>query len=64
MDITESIYEGVVEPPYKKPTREDANRSGHSRQNRGQDALSQTHSAMSESAGRRRKRYVGCSSGE
>ena len=31
MKISESIHEGVVEPSYKKPTREDANRDGHSR---------------------------------
>ena len=29
MEIAESIYEGVVEPSYKKPTRSDANRTGH-----------------------------------
>ena len=27
MEIAESIYEGVVEPSYKKPTLSDANRS-------------------------------------
>ena len=30
-EIAESIYEGVVEPSYKKPTWEDSNRAGHSR---------------------------------
>ena len=34
MEITESIYEGVVEPSYKTSTREDANRAGHSRHKR------------------------------
>ena len=36
MEISESIYEGIVEPYYlKKTTRADANRTGHSRQKRG-----------------------------
>ena len=30
-EIAESIYEGVVEPSYKKPTSEESNRAGHSR---------------------------------
>ena len=35
MEITESIYEVVVEPFYKKPTRAGANRAGHRRNKRG-----------------------------
>ena len=35
MEFAESIYKGVVEPSYKKPTRAYANRAGHSRQKRG-----------------------------
>ena len=35
MDISESIYEGVVESSFKKPTRADANRAGHNRHKRG-----------------------------
>ena len=42
MEISESIYEGVVEPSYKKPTQADANRAGHSRQKRGESATSWT----------------------
>ena len=42
MKIAESIHEGVVEPSYKKPTREDANRDGHSRKKIGESALSWT----------------------
>ena len=42
MEISESIYEGVVEPSYKKLTREDANHFGHSKQNRGEAASSWT----------------------
>ena len=40
MEISESIYEGVVLPSYQKTTRADANRAGHSRQNRRESALS------------------------
>ena len=29
MDISESIYEGVVEPSYKEPTRADVIHAGH-----------------------------------
>ena len=35
MEIYESIYEGVEEPSYKKPTWKDAKRAGHSRQKGG-----------------------------
>ena len=38
MEIAESIYEVVVEPSYKKPTRADANRSGHSSKKRVETA--------------------------
>ena len=38
MEMSESIYEGVVEPSYKKPTREDTNRSGPTNKMRGQSA--------------------------
>ena len=55
MEITKYIYEGVVEPSYKKHTRADTNRSGHSRQNKGESASSQTYSAMGERAGKCRK---------
>ena len=43
MEISEYIYKGVVEPSYKKPTRSDVNRYGHSRHKRGEDASSWTH---------------------
>ena len=58
MDIYESIFEGVVEPSYKRPTRVDANRADRSRNKRGESALSKTHFVTSESAGRHRKQYV------
>ena len=58
MDISESICEGAVEPSYKETNRTDATRDGHSRLKRGEPALSNTYSDMSESAGKRRKIYV------
>ena len=35
MEITEYIYDGVVEPSYKKPTRSYSNCAGHSKKIRG-----------------------------
>ena len=35
MEILESIYEGVVEPSYKKYTRADATCAGNRRKKRG-----------------------------
>ena len=55
MDIAESINESVVEPSYKKSTRADSTRNGHSRKNRGEAASSHTYSTMSDSSGERRK---------
>ena len=40
MDISESIYKGVLETSYKKITGADANRDGNSRIKRGEAALS------------------------
>ena len=64
MGIAESICEGVVESSYKKPTREDANRSGHSRQNRGEAASSWTRLKKDESSGKRRKRHLDIPTGK
>ena len=36
MEIAESIYEGVLEPSYKKYTRADINRAGHIKKYRGE----------------------------
>ena len=58
MEITESIYEGVVEPSYQKPTREHANCADHNRKKRGESASSHTHYGMRENAGKQKKRYV------
>ena len=58
MKIAESIYESVVETSYKKTTRADDNHVGHKRKMRGETALSNTYSDMSESASKRRKIYV------
>ena len=38
MEIAEYIYEGVLEPSYKKITMTDDNRYGHRRLNRGEYA--------------------------
>ena len=58
MDIAESIYESFVEPSYKIPTRADTNSAGQISKMRGESAFSNTHSDMSESSGKLRKRYV------
>ena len=58
MEISESIYEGVVEPSYKKPTRAYTNLSCHSRQKIIESAYSWTLPEKGESAGKRRKRHV------
>ena len=58
MYISESIYEGVVEPYYKQSTKADSTCAGHSRGNIGESASSNTYSAISESSGKRRKIYV------
>ena len=42
MEISESIYEGVVYPSYKKPTQADDNRSSHRRNKRREAASSNT----------------------
>ena len=58
MEIAESIYEVVVEPSYKKPTRADTNPAVHSRQKRGEADLSWTCPKKGESAGKCRQRHV------
>ena len=55
MEISESIYEGVVEPSYKKSTQEDDNRAGHIRNNIREAASSKTRPMMGESVGKRQK---------
>ena len=57
MDISESIYEGVVEPSDKKPTWADANCDDNSSQKRGESALLWTHPNKGERYGKRRKRH-------
>ena len=64
MEIAESIYEGVVEPSYKKPTQEDANRADHSRQNRGEATSSWTRPEKGDISGKRRKRHVDSPTGK
>ena len=58
MEILEYIYEGVVEPSYKKPTCSDVNRSGCIRHKRGEAASSWTRLEKGERAVKLRKRHV------
>ena len=55
MEIAESIYKGVVEPSYKKPTRSDSDRAGIIRKTREESASSTTYSMMFESTEKHRK---------
>ena len=64
MEINESIYEGVVEPSYKKSTRADTNRAGHSSNKRGESASSWTRPEKGESDGKRIKRHVDSPTGK
>ena len=58
IEISDYIYEGIVEPYYLKTNRVDANRSGLSKKMRGDAASSTTYSKTSESSYKHRKRYV------
>ena len=58
MEIAKNIYESVVEPSYKKTTREDANHSGNRRQMRGVFTLWRTYNRMCKHAGKHKQRYV------
>ena len=64
MDISESIYEGVVEPYYKNPTQEDSNRDGHSRQNIGEAASSWTLPEKVDSVSKSRIQHVDIPTGK
>ena len=58
METAESVYEGVEEPSYKKPTRADANRAVQIRKNRGEVASSWDCPKQGEISGKRIKGYV------
>ena len=58
MEITEYIYEGVVEYYYKKSTWADSNRAGHTRNKRGESTSYKNHPAKEESSEKRQKRYL------
>ena len=58
MEISESIYEGIVETSYKNPIRADANRAGHSRQNRGEAASPWDRPEKGERAGKSIKQHI------
>ena len=64
MEIAESIYEGVEEPFYKKPTRADTNLSGHNRHKRVEAALSWTRPKKGVIAGKHKKLHVDSLSGK
>ena len=64
MEISKSIYEGEVEPSYKKPTREDANRAVHSRQNTGEDASSWNLPKKGDISGNSKKRHLDIPTGK
>ena len=58
METAECIYEGAVEPSYKKPTREYANLAGLISKMRVEATSETTYSDMSESSVKHRKFYV------
>ena len=58
MEISEYIYEVLSENFYKQYTRAYSTRAGHSRKKRRESASPNTHPAMSESAVKRRKKYL------
>ena len=60
IEIIEIIYEYVVTPSYKKNTQSEANRTGLSRNKRGEAASSNIHHAKVGRSGKRCKRYVDC----
>ena len=60
METVESIDKDIVEPSYKKPTREDANRAGRIMNKRGEAASSKTSPAAGEITDKCRKIYVYC----
>ena len=64
MEISESIYEVVVEPSHKQSTRVYDNRVGYSRKKIGEASLSHTYSKMSDRYGKHRKIYVDHLKGE
>ena len=58
MEISEVIYEGAVEPSYKKTTRVDSNRDGNSRQMSGVSASSKAYSEVGNHSGNLNQRYI------
>ena len=57
LETEEDFYDSVVEPSYKTNWADD-NHAGHRRKMREEVTLPNTYTDMSESAGRRRKRYL------
>ena len=58
MKNVEQIYEGFVEPYYKKSTIAVDNRAGNSRKMRGEAVLSKKFFDMGKRSGKRNQRYA------
>ena len=58
MEVVESIYECVLEPSYKKSTRQDNKRAGYRRKMSGETASSKNYSEIHDSPFKHIKRYV------
>ena len=58
MEITKTVYEGVVEPSHNKTTTSHTNRAGHSRKIRGVTDYSKTYSEKGNHAIKCKQRYV------
>ena len=58
MEITEPIYEGVVETSHKKYNRSNDNHAGNIKQNIGEANSSKNYSDMLKSAGKRKQGCV------
>ena len=58
MEIDENIYEGVVEPSYKKTTQIEDTCAGHSSKMSGGYSPSKINPEMENCSGKSKKRYV------
>ena len=60
IEIAENIYEGVVEPSYKKPNRGESTHDGHSRKIRVISSPSKSNPDIGGRTGNHKKSYVDC----
>ena len=58
MEISDNIYEVIVEPPYKKYTRVEFTHAGHRKTSRVGSDLSINNPDMGYRSGKRKKSYV------